>query len=587
MATATVSAAEVPQLRTLRPALMWTLGIVALIAATAVVALAFASDHVDQPGLQAGLFNWIAVPYVAAGLLAWQRRPQSRLGRLMVAAGFATFLAALAWSNTPALSTVGLACDFLPPALLIHVCLAFPTGRLHARSERALVTVAYSATVGFSLVRMLLGAFGAENVVSLVDTPVAAVGLEDAQLFTVSALALVTIAALVAKRRRTTRPIRKSRVVLVDSFPVVFVLIAALFTTAALSGPGFETLRRITFGVMGIAPVAFLIGLFQARLARTAVGELLVDLRDDPRPGDLRDALARTLRDPTLTVAYWLPQFETWAGSDGQPVDLPTSSDVRATTLIERNGVAIAAIVHDPALRDEPELIEAAAAAAGIALENGRLHAELRARVEELAGSRARVLDAEQKERQRLERNLHDGAQQRLVALSLELGLLEEQLAADPAAMDRVGRARRTVALSLEELRDIARGIHPAVVSAHGLAVALEDLTAQAPFKVVLNVGADERLPEPLELAAYYLVCESLANIGKHANASTANISVTQADGWVVIEIVDDGVGGADTERGTGLRGLADRVEGLGGRLRVWSPAGHGTRVRAELPCAS
>jgi signal transduction histidine kinase len=395
------------------------------------------------------------------------------------------------------------------------------------------------------------------------------------QLLTISAVSLVALGALVVRRRATSRPLRRVRAVLVDSFAVVLVMIAALFIDAALWGIGFEALRRATFVVIGIAPVAFLAGLFQARLARTAVGELLVDLRDDPRPGDLRDALARTLRDPTLTVAYWLPQFETWAGSDGQPVDLSTYTNGRATTLIERNGVAIAAVLHDPSLRDEPELIEAAAAAAGIALENGRLHAELRARVEELAGSRARVIEAEHKERQRLERNLHDGAQQRLVALSLELGLLEEQLAADPAAMSRVRQARRTVAVSLVELRDIARGIHPAVVSAHGLAVALEELTAQVPFKVVLNVGA------------YYLVCESLANIGKHANASTANISVSRAHGWVTIEIVDDGVGGADTERGTGLRGLADRVEGLGGRLRVWSPVGQGTRVRAELPCVS
>jgi signal transduction histidine kinase len=224
-------------------------------------------------------------------------------------------------------------------------------------------------------------------------------------------------------------------------------------------------------------------------------------------------------------------------------------------------------------------------AAAGLALENARLHAELRARLEELRGSRARVIEAGQKERQRLERNLHDGAQQRLIALSLQLGVLDEQLD-DPEARRRIGQARREIATSLEELREIAQGIHPAVVSGHGLEVALEQLAARAPVAVRLSVEIDGRLPEPLEVAAYYLVSESLANIGKYALASCATVEVRRQNGQVVVEVRDDGIGGADTERGSGLRGLADRVEALEGRLRIWSPSGGGTRVRAEIPCA-
>jgi signal transduction histidine kinase len=142
------------------------------------------------------------------------------------------------------------------------------------------------------------------------------------------------------------------------------------------------------------------------------------------------------------------------------------------------------------------------------------------------------------------------------------------------------------VSASLQELRDLARGIHPAVVSGHGLAVALESLAARGPVPVGLDVELDERLPETLEVAAYYVVSESLANIGKHAHATSAQIAVARADGQVVVEVVDDGVGGADAERGSGLRGLADRVETLGGQLRVWTPRGGGTRVRAEFPCA-
>jgi signal transduction histidine kinase len=213
------------------------------------------------------------------------------------------------------------------------------------------------------------------------------------------------------------------------------------------------------------------------------------------------------------------------------------------------------------------------------------LHAELRAGLEELRGSRERVIEAGQKERQRLERDLHDGAQQRLIALSLSLSMLEDRLGDDPDSRAQLDRARREIALSLEELRDVAHGIHPAVVSGHGLGVALESLAARAMIPVRLTVDLDGRLNEQLEVAAYYVVCESLANIGKHAQAKSAAVAIERANGHLVVEVVDDGVGGADSERGTGLRGLADRVEALDGRLRVWTPRGGGTRVRAEMPC--
>jgi signal transduction histidine kinase len=553
-------------------------------ATVVIVFLASANDGLAEPFVRAGLTLWVFMPYVGAGILAWRRRPDSWLGPLMLAAGLATFLTSLAWSNVPALSTVGLALDFLPPVLFVHVFLAFPSGRPTARLERLLVLVAYATSVGLSLVRMLLGAFGPANLLSVVDKPVAPAGLERAQLIAISTISVAAIVIWAIRGRGRVRPLRRSRAVLVDSFVVALAMIAALFVTAAFNGPGFETLRRATHLVIGIAPVAFLIELGQARLARANVGALLVELGDDPQPADLRDALSRALRDPTLTLAYWLPHFNTWADTDGRQVQLPDDG-VRATTLIDRRGVPIAALVHSPALREEPELVDAVAAAAGIALENGRLQAELRAQVDELAGSRARVIGAEQRERQRLERNLHDGAQQRLVSLSLELGLLEQQLAGNMTARARLDGARRTIALSLAELRDVARGIHPAVVSAHGLAVALEDLAANALVPVRLDITLAGRVAEPLEVAAYYVVCESLANVAKHASAASAVVKVDHLAGLLVVEVSDDGVGGADSEQGSGLRGLADRVEALGGRLQVWSPPGGGTRVRGEFPC--
>ena len=195
------------------------------------------------------------------------------------------------------------------------------------------------------------------------------------------------------------------------------------------------------------------------------------------------------------------------------------------------------------------------------------------------------MIEAGQQERKRLERNLHDGAQQRLIALSLELGMYAAKLADDPEAQSQIEAARKEIAVSLEELRTVARGLHPAVLTGHGLGVALESAAARSAVPVKLTVAVENRLDESIEVAAYYVVTESLANIGKHAHANRATVDVMRQGDELVVEVVDDGVGGADSERGSGLRGLADRVEALGGRLRVWTPRDGGTRVRAQMPC--
>jgi signal transduction histidine kinase len=571
--------------RTPRRAVLWAIALAGCAAAGASFALALTSDHVNEPGLQAALMDWITLPYILAGLVAWYRRPDSRFGPLMIAAGFAMFLSTLAWANEAVPFTIGQAFDLLPAILFLHVFLAFPSGRLERPFERALVAIGYFTAFGLELVGMMLGGFGPDNLLQVVSEPATAHTLLQVQLVAISACCLIGVGVLAARRRDTGRPLRRSVALLVDSFALGLVMIAVLFLTGAFEGPHFETIRRATFVVIGLAPAAFLIGLLSARLARSALGDLLLEMRADPAPADLRDALARALRDPSLMLAYWLPEYGSWADVDGREVKLPEHEDGRATTFIDRDGQRVAALLHDASLEDEPELLDAVSAAAGIALENARLHAELSARLEELRGSRVRVIEAGQKERQRLERNLHDGAQQRLVALSLELTMLKKHLDADPEASSRIEHARGEIATSLQELRDIARGLHPAVVSGHGLEVALESLAARAPVPVRLNVELEDRLPEQLEVAAYYLVSESLANIGKHAQASSASIDVRRDNGQVVIEIVDDGIGGADTEAGSGLRGLADRVEALDGRLRIWTPRGQGTRLRAEIPC--
>jgi signal transduction histidine kinase len=568
-----------------RPALLWILGLAAVAFCVLTAVLAALNAELYQPALRVLLVWWITLPYIFAGMVAWRRRPDSAFGPLMILAGFITQLSMLQWTSLPLPNTIGQLCDLLVAAVWLHIFLAYPTGRLPGRGERVVVAVGYVAALGLQVVILALGGFDDNHLLSVVKRPQAAEAVENVQLLLLSALALIGVGLLWRRWRSLPRwQQRRPTQIVINCFSLSLVMLAALLIAGAFQLPGFEILRLATFAVAGLAPLAFLAGLLDARLAKAGVGELLVQLRANPAP-DLQALLAQALRDPTLSLVYWLPQYGSWADQDGSAATLPEPDSGRRATIVKQNGEQIAALVYDATLGEEPELVEAVTAAAAIALENGRLEAELRARLLELHGSRTRVVQAQQNERRRLERDLHDGAQQRLVALALELGRLAERANSDPATQTRLERARGEVAESLTELRNIARGLHPAVVSGHGLAVALESLAAATPLEVQLKTDGLPRLPEQLEVAAYYVVSESLTNTAKHAQATRVTIDVGVIDNTLITEIVDDGIGGADSERGTGLRGLADRVEALNGRLRIWSTVGDGTRVRAEIPC--
>jgi signal transduction histidine kinase len=253
---------------------------------------------------------------------------------------------------------------------------------------------------------------------------------------------------------------------------------------------------------------------------------------------------------------------------------------------VELEGRRVGAILHDRSLCEDPEAMGSLATAAALAVGHERLEAQLRARVEQLRTSRARIVEAGTAERRRLERDLHDGAQQRLVSLSLTLRLAQARVAVDPvAAGELMAGAQEELTLALAELRELARGIHPAVLSDRGLDAALEALAQRSPVPVAFAATpGEDRLPEAVEAAAYFVVAEALTNVVKYADASQATISVTRQNGTAVVEVSDDGVGGADPRLGTGLRGLADRVAALDGSLAVKSEPGHGTHLRAEIP---
>ncbi len=309
--------------------------------------------------------------------------------------------------------------------------------------------------------------------------------------------------------------------------------------------------------------------------------------RRPPSEGPIREMLAESLGDRTLSIAYWLPDRHVFVDESGRPVELPAPGSGRAWTAVERDGQRVAAIVHDAELDASQELVQAAAAAAALALDNERLKADLRARVEELRVSRVRIVEAADNARRRIERDLHDGAQQRLVALALDLRVLKARVRDKPEAAAAVDDLSEKLQTALAELRDLARGIHPAILTDRGLGPAIEALAARSPMPVETHVDVDGRLSAAIEAAAYFTVAEGLTNVAKYGHATHASVTVERLGDEVLVAVDDDGVGGADVRHGTGLRGLEDRLAALDGTLFVDSPPGRGTHLRARIPCTA
>jgi signal transduction histidine kinase len=302
--------------------------------------------------------------------------------------------------------------------------------------------------------------------------------------------------------------------------------------------------------------------------------------------GPIRELLAERVGDRTLSIAYWLPDRGAFVDESGRPVELPLPGSGRAWTAVEHDGRRVAAIIHDAELDATPELVNAAAAAAALALDNERLKADLRARVEDLRVSRARIVEAADAARRRLERDLHDGAQQQLVSLALDLRVLRARLK-DSDAAPLVEEVSDKLNVALAELRELARGIHPAILSDRGLGPALQGLADRVPLPVECAVELDERPSPPIEAAAYFVVAEALTNVARYAKAHEARVEIRREGEDVVVLVDDDGIGGADADAGTGLRGLQDRLAALDGRLTIHSPPGEGTQLRAVIPCAA
>jgi signal transduction histidine kinase len=535
----------------------------------------------------------VAWTFVAAGLIAWSRRPESRVGILMTFVGYALLERKLQYSHNSYVFTPGFAFGEIGlGAALAHAVLAYPSGRLTTRLERWFVGAAYAAAVAFPVAMLLVWdypsscayhcghAFRQHSVISVAPSQRAFDALDDVFRIGVYGLFAVAFIGLIASRLWHATP-RGRR------------LLAPLLLAGVVAGSRavWGSIHEIggsstsdTFYLWQVAgqiaiPLALLAGLLSARLARGGVADLVVELGRTPGGVGVRDALAKALHDPTLHVAYWLPMRQAYVDDEGRPVRLP--DDGRAVMKLED----IAAIVHDPEL--DPDLVEAAGAAARLALHNARLQADVRAQLGKVQESRRRIVTAGDEQRRRIERDLHDGAQQRLVALALELRLAQRELGGnlDPQVERILTEAVDQLQVAVEELRELARGVHPAVLTEEGLGGALESLASRTPLPVRIESAPGARLPPEIEAAAYFVACEAIANAVKHSRATGIRVNTNRRDGRLVIEVEDDGIGGARENGGSGLRGLVDRVEAHGGTLRVESEPGKGTRVIGELPC--
>lgn len=533
----------------------------------------------------------IAWSFIGTGLWAWHRRPENRTGMLMTGVGFAWFLSSLSAAEAEAIYAVGLVFDSLPYALLFHMIVTFPSGRATGLFERALIGVGYFATTALVWPRLLVfdpraNCDCAANPLLLDSRPGVSDALESAQ----EAVALVALASLIAlfvRRWRNAQGRQREALAPVMAAGALAAFAVGAEVVAEIAGASTTTLRiaeAVGLVTVAVVPFAFLTGLLRTRLSReAALGALVERLR--LREGSVRDALADALGDPTLSLAYWVPGRNRFVDADGRPVELPGAGSQRAASTVERDGVPVAAIVYDRGAADDSSLVRGAGAAAALALQNERLEAELRSRLDELAESRARLVRAADQERRRLERDLHDGAQQRLVALALDLRLARNRLDDGSPEAELIDQAQEDLAEATDELRELARGLHPAVLSDHGLGAALRTLADRAPFKVQVSGTSAERFPPAVESAAYFVVAEALTNVARYSAASQVRVRARRENGRLLVEVSDDGKGGADPSTGSGLNGLADRIAALDGRFSVESPEGRGTTIRAEIPC--
>jgi signal transduction histidine kinase len=534
---------------------VWRLGLVGLTGMAVGLAAEWVSyswNDVSQwvPDLIAG---WT---FIGCGLIALWKRPESRSGWLLAATGFTWFLGNFSDVGVPAIAWLAAHAVYLHRGPLVHLLLTYPSGRSASRVTHIAIVVGYTAAIITPIWRNELATI-----------------LLAALLVMVCGYSYAGSVGSLRRARRTT---------LIAATGLAVVLAGTAVARLLLPPGDASSASLLIYEItLCLLAVALLAGLLTAPWDRVAVADLVVEL-GEARSGTLRGELSRALGDPSLEIGYWLPERGNYVDAEGRALTLPEPGSGRSLTVLERDGQPFAVLLHDAAVLEDPGLVKAVSSAAQLAALNAQLRAKVQGQVDELEASRRRLLEASDEERRRLERRLHDGTAARLRALAVVLDRSQRSAVAQPTK-DQIARAEAQLIQTIEDLRRFGQGLHPQVLAERGLRDAVIELASDVPFRLDLDVTTAE-LPRQVAAAAYFVCAEALSNAVKHASASQLGVAIQAADGSLKLEIADDGIGGANASRGSGLRGLSDRVETLGGTLQIESVLGRGTRLTAEIP---
>lgn len=539
--------------------------------------------------------------FILAGLYAQTNALHARIGLLLVAAGLYASVWLLNGSSDRLLFSLGVLFTSALPAIAAYLLLAHPSGRLHSRGEQRFLWLTGGSLGALWILGVLMttqpplktpmlqcAPHCPSNVFSLGSAPDLVAVVQVAMVAAWVALTGGTAALLATRMRSASRPMRRSLTpVLLTGSALAVALVSYLVLETAGIRPG-TAMGAIYIGVAMAIPLAILVGLITERMFMAgALAEFVGHLASDP-DADPQVMLAAALRDPALRVCYARTGPGIYVDSSG--AELRHVPPGRTVTWIERDRRPVAAVVYSADLDDQERFVQAAGAAALIRLEKAQVEAELKASTADLAASRMRLVETADAERRRLERDLHDGIQQRLVGLRLKLELAAESLNDDPAATERalawIGRQMDDV---LDELRSFARGVYPAVLGQGGLSEALKSAARSSPIPVEVRASGIERYAEDVEVAVYFCCLEAIQNAVKHdAPNATATIKLW-LDGPSLRFIVENPGRGFDpntVRAGNGLVNMRDRIEAVGGTLEIVAGKGRGVSVRGSVPVA-
>jgi signal transduction histidine kinase len=529
--------------------------------------------------------------YAFAGAVAWSRRPSNRLGPIMTTGALLWLLVGLANTDVPGLAAVGVVLASTPLAVVVHLLHAFPSGRLRSVLSRWTVTVGYGVCI-FLQVPLYLFAPAASPNGMLAATNRPDLATAGSRLQTGTGIAVMVVTAVILGGRLRHTALRQRKVLTpLYFYGIVAVLLVPLVPDVVRPVTGISSAESAAAQAVLLAtvPIVFCCAVLLGGFARTSEIQELgawLGAAGGSRP-PLREALASALGDDSVQLAFWVAGRDTYVDGGGQPLPLPEPGSGRGVVEVEIADRLIGAIVYDATLIDEPELVHAAGQVIAIAADQQRLEADLRASERQLQLSRAGVVEAGDRERRRIAQDLHDGLQAELVLLAIEAQRLAGMPGTPRATAEAATRLRVRIDDAAAGLRELVYAVMPAPLIERGLVAATEDLVDRMPVPTHLSVGLDpnDAVPPSVESTAYFVVAEALSNAVRHGNATKIAVHLSYSAQMLVVEIEDDGVGGAHPGKGLGLGGLADRVEVLGGRLHVHSPYGGGTNIVAELPC--